>query len=244
MTSTPVNDPSKILGPPRSSFSTPTAAWETEEALAWLALLQSDQTARTEELLHCKKDPYRFLTHWCRTIDGADQDEPEKLFPDKAHLEFLTRMWQRYPVLLVPKARQMSCTWLFVGLYLWEAFFYGHRLTFFQSKKERDANELILRADQMYSSLPFWMREWNPVARIECYMEFMNSKSRIFGIPSGPDGVRGYQPTGVFSDEVVYQPDIDKLTAAVRPAIRGGGRLTMISSAGPGYFAAMVLDSN
>lgn len=112
-----------------------------------------------------------------------------------------------------------------------------------QSKKEADANELILRTVQMYSSLPWWMKEWNPMMNIYCYMELGKTKSRIFGIPSGADQLRGYQPSGLMSDETVFQVDVDKALAAIRPAIRGGGRLTMISSAGPGFFGQMVLDT-
>lgn len=95
----------------------------------------------------------------------------------------------------------------------------------------------------MYSSLPWWMKEWNSVESIYCYAEFKKSKSRIFGIPSGADQVRGYQPSGLFNDETVYQTDVDKMIAAIRPAIRGGGKLTMVSSAGAGYFQHMVLDT-
>lgn len=95
----------------------------------------------------------------------------------------------------------------------------------------------------MYSSLPWWMKEWNSAQSIYCYIEFEKSKSRIYGIPSGADQVRGYQPSGLFNDESVYQTDIDKMIAAIRPAIRSGGKLTMVSSAGPGYFAHMVNDA-
>lgn len=183
------------------------------------------------------------MTHWLFTIDTSDQAEPEKLFPNKEHLYWVTQFWLRYPTLLIPKSRQMSMTWLCCALYLWESFFFSHRLTFFQSKKEGDANELTLRAAQMYSSLPWWMQEWNPMQSVRCYMEFGTSKSRIFGVPSGADQIRGYQPSGLFNDETVYQTDVDKMIAAIRPAIRGGGRLTMTSSCGPSYFANMIMDA-
>lgn len=212
------------------------------EELAWLALLQDDPKAQQVELTHCKSDPWRFLTHWLHTIDSADEDTPEKLFPNKEHLFVSTRFWEREKTLIIPKSRQLSMTWLCCALYLWEAFFFGHRLTFFQSKKESDANELILRTYQMWQSLPAWMREWNHCEKIYSYAEFAKSKSRIFGIPSGADQIRGYQPTGVFVDEAAYVLDMDKMIAAIRPAIRSGGRLTAISSAAPGYFASMVLD--
>lgn len=220
-----------------------TGVWETHEELEWLALLQKDQKARHVELLRCKKDPYYFITHWCHTIDSSDEKEPEKLFPNKIHLKTLTHIWLREKTLLVPKSRQMSATWLFTALYLWDAFFYSHRLTFFQSKKESDAAELILRTGQMYSSLPWWMKEWNPMEQIYAYMEFAKSRSRIYGIASGADQIRGFTSTGVFVDEAAYVLDLDKMIMAVRPAIRGGGRLTMVSSAAPGHFANLVLDN-
>lgn len=209
----------------------------------WLDYLQKSQEARELELANCKKDPWRFLTHWCYTIDTGDEDNSEKLFPNREHLFITTKFWMLYPTLLVPKSRQLSMTWLMCGLYLWQSFFFKHRLTFVQSKKESDANELILRTMQMYNSLPWWMREFNPAQSIYCYMEFKNSGSRIMGIPQGADHIRGYQPSGVFNDEVVFQIDVDKVVAAIRPALRSGGKLTMVSSAGPGFFAQAVLDS-
>lgn len=212
------------------------------EELDWLALLQNDRKAQEVELTACKRDPWRFLTYWAHTIDTADGDNPEKLFPNKIHLYTCTRYWQKFPTLLIPKSRQLSMTWLCCGLYLWESMFYGHRLTFFQSKKEQDAAELIIRMYQMWSSLPVWMREWNHCEKIYAYAEFHRSKSRVFGIPSGASQVRGFTPSAVFVDEASYVLEMDQMLAAIRPAIRSGGRLTVISSAAPGFFSAMVLD--
>lgn len=121
--------------------------------------------------------------------------------------------------------------------------FFAHRLSFFQSKKQEDAAELIIRMYQMWSSLPKWMREWNHCEKIYAYAEFHRSRSRIFAIASGADQVRGFTPSGVFVDEACYVTDADKLLAAIRPSIRSGGKLTMISSAAPGYFGQLVLDS-
>jgi len=194
--------------------------------------------------MDCKRDPWRFITYWLHTVDTSDAENPVKLFPNKLHLYWVTEFWMRYPTLLIPKSRQMSLTWMCCALYLWQSFFHSHRLTFFQSKKENDANELCLRTMQMYSSLPPWMKEWNPASSIHCYIEFEKSKSRIMGIPSGAAQIRGYQPSGVLSDETVFQTDVDLMIAAIRPAIRGGGKLTMVSSAGPGVFANLVLDAS
>lgn len=136
----------------------------------------------------------------------------------------------------------MSMTWLFCALYLHDAIFRPHRITFFQSKKEDDADELLERTMILYDNLPLWVRAWAPVERTHCFMLFKANKSRIIGIPSGADHVRGYQSSGVFNDETVYQTDVDKMIAAVKPSIKKGGRLTMTSSAGPSYFGALVCD--
>lgn len=191
----------------------------------------------------CKEDPWRWITHWLHTIDAADGSTPEKLFPNKEHLFTFTRIWERYTTLLVPKSRQMTISWMCCALYLWEGFFFSHRLTFFQSKKQEDAGELILRAYQMWASLPKWMREWNHMERIQAYAEFSRSRSRIFAIAQGADQVRSYTPSGVLVDEAAYVLEADKLIAAIRPAIRSGGRLTMVSSAAPSYFSLMVTDN-
>lgn len=205
-------------------------------------MLTRDEKARAVEIAKCKQDPYYFLTHWVYTIDTADEESPEKLFPNKPHILFTIRVWQREKTLLVPKSRQMSMTWLFCGLYLHEAMFYNHRLTFFQSKKESDANELILRTYHMYSSLPGWMQEYSPAERAHCRIDFERAKSRINGIPQGADHIRGFQPSGVFSDEAAYQVEVEKMLASIRPAIRSGGRLTMTSSLAPSHFEQMCLD--
>lgn len=192
--------------------------------------------------MHCREDPWRFLTHWCFTVDTNDQDNPAKLFPNKEHLWVVTQYWLEYNVLLVPKSRQMSMTWLFCALYFHNALFIPHRINFFQSKKEDDADELLERTMVMYNNLPKWMKAWAPINRTHCRILFPRNSSRIFGVPSGADHIRGYQSSGVFNDESVYQDEIDKMIAAVKPSIRGGGRLTMTSSAGPSYFGALVLD--
>lgn len=211
--------------------------------MTWLALLQKDPKARQIELIQCRDDPWYWLTHWVHTIDTNDAASPEKLFPNKEHLFIITKYWQMFPTLLMPKSRQMTATWICCGLYLHNAFFFPHRLTFFQSKKEEDAAELVTRTKQMYDSLPWWMHEWNGAEFITAHVNFKRSKSRIIGIPSGPEHIRGYNPSGVFSDEVVYQPQIDEVVRTIRPAIRGGGRLTMTSSTGPSYFQHMCLDT-
>ena len=136
----------------------------------------------------------------------------------------------------------MTCTWLICALYLWDSIFFGHRFTFFQSKKETDANENVKRAFFIWRNLPIFMKEFAPVSDKFCRLDFTRNESVIIGIPAGPDHARQYTSSGFFSDEIAFQPDVDLLMAAVSPTLAGGGRFTAVSSAAASYFSMMVRD--
>lgn len=192
--------------------------------------------------MNCRKDPWYFLTHWVKTVDVHDKEKPVKPFPDEEYLWTLTQYWIEYPRLLIPKSRQMTVTWLCCALYLWDAMFIPHRLTFFQSKKEEDADENLKRSLSIWKNLPKFMRDWCPIRDVFCKLTFTRNGSVIRGVPSGADHARQYTSSGYFSDEMVYQNDVDKVLASVGPTLTGGGRFTGVSSAGPSYFAQMVFD--
>jgi len=136
----------------------------------------------------------------------------------------------------------MTVTWIFCGLYLWDAMFHSYRITVFQSKKETDADENLNRVNHFWEKLPAWMREWAPANKTFCRIEFPRNNSRFFGIPSGAHHVRQFQPSSYFLDEAVYVDDVHGVVTALRPALKKGGRFTVVSSAGPSYFGNMVLD--
>ncbi|MCX7827576.1 MAG: hypothetical protein N2689_18775, partial [Verrucomicrobiae bacterium] len=60
--------------------------------------------------------------------------------------------------------------------------------------------------------------------------------SQIIGLPQGPDKIRQYHPTGIFTDETAFHPQAADTFAAVKPAIQSGGRYTGVSSAYPSWF--------
>lgn len=192
--------------------------------------------------MSCREDPYRFITHWLWTVDTADEKNPVKLFPNKVHLHTIIKYWLYYPMLLIPKSRQMSVTWVMTAIYIWHAFYFPHRINFIQSKKEEDADEVLERMKILYDNLPVWMRSWNPAEKTYCRMEFQRNKSRVIAIPSGAEHIRSYQASAIFNDETVYQTEVDKMLAAAKPSIKSGGRITLVSSAGPSVFGAMVND--
>jgi hypothetical protein len=228
----------------KSEYEWPSSTpWSTKKELEWLVAIESGNLrAREIELAMCKGNAWRFLTHWIQTEDSQNKDAPFQLFPNKVHLWVLTQFWLKHNHLIVPKSRQVSATWCYAALYLWESLFFPSKLTFFQSKKEEDAEANLTRVHTMWERLPAWMKEWQPLKRTHTVLQFPRSRSIIRAIPQGAEHLRGYSATGLFIDEAAFQDDLDKTLAAARPALGKIGKLTIISSAQPGVFADLTFN--
>jgi hypothetical protein len=228
---------------PVSSFYPQTEAWQTKESLDWLSLLAAGNLQAQElELAHCKSDPWRFLTHWVQTEDAQNKEQPFQPFPNKLHLQVLTHYWYQERFLLVPKSRQMTCTWLFAGLYLWDSLFWPSRMTIFQCKIEQDADANLKRLNTMHERLPKWMRDWQPLKYTYCSALFPRSRSEILAVPAGAKHYRQRTLTGAWVDEAAFTEDMGEVMAAAKPALGKSGRFTAISSASPSYFKQLCFD--
>jgi hypothetical protein len=221
--------------------------WNSVERIKWLERLKVDEEAQAVEIARCKKDPWYWLMHYVYTEDTHNRDKPFQKFPDLPHLFYLTRIWQEERRLLVPKSRQMSCTWLFCALYLWDAIHYPSRMTFFVSKKEVDSDSNVQRALVMYEKLPRWYRDFCPPADKKtpytfCQLKFAN-RSRIWGIPSGGDQMRQYTASGIFLDEFAFLDEVKEQLASAIPTLGRHGRITGVSSPAPSYFGDLVFQN-
>jgi hypothetical protein len=184
---------------------------------------------------------------WCKTEDTHSKESPFQAFPDRAHLFYLTKLWQTEKRILVPKARQMTVTWLFCALYLWKAIHFPSRLIFFVSKKEEDADGNILRALSIYERLPKFYRDYckgihkgnSPYTY--CNLRFDN-RSRMWGIPSGGDQMRQYTASDIFSDEGAFQEELKEGLASAIPTLGKHGGIAIVSSAAPSHFQDLVFD--
>lgn len=139
----------------------------------------------------------------------------------------------------------MTVTWLFIALYLHNAMWNPSRLIFVQSKKEEDADEVLERGYAIYQKLPVFMRNWQPLymgKKTFAEIKFSRNRSRLLAVPEGPDHIRGFTATDIFSDETAFQDDVEKMTAAALPALGTHGRLTMISSAAPCFMELLAFD--
>ena len=182
--------------------------------------------------------------HWIRemawTRDEHDRENPVKRFPDKDYLRALCELWYVERLLLVPKSRQLMVTWLFTACYLWDTQFGQERLNFFQSKKEEDADRIVGRAWFIYDHQPAWIKAIFPAEYTYCHLRFKKSGSEIWGVPQGGDQIRSHTASGIFSDEIGFQPEAEDAYSGAKPTIDGGGRFTGVSSANPGFFQFLV----
>jgi hypothetical protein len=160
------------------------------------------------------------------------------------YLEVLTRQWQSASpaLLLVPKARRMRLTWLFVALHVWLAWTRPLSRIFFVSSKEEKSAELIERARGILARLPPATLGPIPVLAKNSPPEvtLVATGAKILGVPEGSDQLRQYTATAILADEFGTWEWPRSAFAAMRPCIDGGGRLTLLSSAWPGFWRELV----
>lgn len=212
---------------------------EKIKEILWLQHLRTDKEAQAIEIAICKKDPWYWLTHWVWTID-AHNPKPIQQFPAKPYLKRICEIWQEQQLLAIPKSRQLMLSWIIVALYLHDAQFKQGRLNIFQSQKQEDAIALLDRAKFMLQYQPNWLIP-------KCYMttttiRFPSLHSEIQAVPQGEHQVRGKTLSGILIDEAAFQPEAEQAYTAIKPAIDGGGKVTMVSTANPGFFEKIVND--
>jgi len=186
------------------------------------------------------KKPWRWIRDCCVTQDEADSSSPVKPFPDKEYLRYITGVWQGSSLLAIPKSRRMMLTWLMLALHLHKALFFPRSAIFIQSKKEDDSDFLLSdkRMLFIYENLPKSL-PWPKVTRKFCSLEFSNG-SYMRGIAQGPDQLRQYTASAILCDEMAFWDKAEQTWGALKPTVQGGGQVTMISSAGPGFFQRLV----
>lgn len=226
--------------------------------VAYLQKLKQDPRLQAIEWGQCKEDPYYWLTNWARTLDTHDPGNPIKPFPEKEYIRIIVEKFLKCNLLLIPKSRQMMLSWIIVALALWDAQFHKGRLTFFQSKKADDANDLVLRAKHIWDHQPKFLKVFyegkvakelrcNPQNRGEHVynsLRFPDIYTEIRGIPEGGDVIRMHTASLIVSDEMGFQPEARAAFTAARPTISNNGRFIGISTAEDNsFFEDLVFDN-
>lgn len=228
-----------------------------EKDVAYLQKLHKDVRLQNLEWSKCYHDPYYWLTTWAYTLDVHDNLNPLKPYPEKEYLKIIVEKWLKHPLLLIPKSRQMMLSWIMTSLYLWDTQFHAGRLTFFQSKKADDANDLVKRSKLVWDNEPSFLKRYykdgkfhtlqcNPQAQgshVYNLMTFPQIHSEIRGIPEGGDVIRMHTCSGILSDEMAFQPEAKSAYTAAKPTISSKGRFTGVSTAEDNtFFEDLVFD--
>ena len=194
----------------------------------------------------CREDPWFWAVECVRTKDEVDRNSPIKPFP--GHLDYLKyyfRLWQKQLLIAVPKSRRMYMSWSNIILYTWDTLFHVGRNNAFVSKKEDDSDDLVQRALFILENLDFskipkeYLPQWKYTF---CKLQFAETDSKIQGFPSGSDQLRQFTFSGILADEMAFWDNAEEMYAASFPTLEGGGRMTAISSPGPGFFKRLVFD--
>jgi len=212
-----------------------------------LTVTEQDRVNQRWEI--ARTDPLDFLRYFVTTCDQHDQEHPIKPFPwERRHVQFIVRLWEHNPKLVIAKSRQMLMTWLFTALALWDAMFHSGRLIMLQSKREEDAigdpvtgDGLLGRAKFILEHLPA-PRLMGRVKMIYNRIEFLDNNSTLWAIPQGAAIIRQRTASGVLSDECGFQDEFSDAYVAAQPCIRGGGWFVALSTANPGFFQHLFLD--
>ncbi len=189
-----------------------------------------------------KNNPWAFIRDACWTIDEADKGTVKR-FPDVPYLAHVCKVWQKQPMLAIPKSRRMMLTWVMLALHLHMALFVPRSAIFVQSKKADDSDYLLgeTRMQFIYQHLPDWVRGYGlPAMRYKQYNLTFSNGSIIRAIAQGEDQLRQYTATAVMCDEIAFWDRAAETWRALRPVIQGGGKATLISSASPGFFEVVV----
>lgn len=191
-------------------------------------------------------DPFEFLKA-INTKDEVDPKQTTKPFPwDIKYIELYTRLWMKRRLLAIPKSRRMKMTWTNLALYTWLTAFHKGKLNGIVSKKEEDSDDLIRRCKYILehpieARLP---KELIPKFEYKFnHLYFPEMESTLQGFPSGSDQLRQFTFSGLMFDEMAFWDKAEDAYSAAYPTIEGGGKMTLISSPGPGFFKNIVFDA-
>jgi hypothetical protein len=233
---------------------------EDEKRLAALAHFRRDQLANEERF---KAHPWPFLSEVVYTLDQSKGSirkypgEPEE--PDThcrcngpkgggciSYRHHIVNEWYRSNRICLPKSRRMMMSWTMLACHYWLARYrFGSAIAIGSRKRGENwaqgSAELVSRIRFIHEHLPPTV----PKVAMEIHfgwLHFPETKSDIIAIAQGADQLRQYTFTAILADELAFWEEAQATYNAAIPTIEGGGRLTALSSAHPGFFRQLCYD--
>lgn len=212
-----------------------------------------------------KQDALWWLRNATKTFNPHWQeqgfDSPYAAFPDDEYLDLLFDYFQpknkqkidwvrsQMPddpkrgarLRVIEKSRTMLGTWSCVGYCTHDAQTVAGHEWLFQSQTKEKAEELVDYAKILWDMQDEYVKLEFPLDRklSDFPMNLLRWKngSRIVGIPSDPDKVRMFHPTGMLIDEAAFLSEFKRNLETALPAC---STIIALSSAGPSEFGDWV----
>ena len=182
------------------------------------------------------------------TLDGVDLASPIKRFPKgDVYLRDCTDIWFKEKLTAWPKSRRMIFSWLMTWNHYWLAQFHEGASVYVQSETEKKSDELIGRADFIRNHIPkseLILPKLKGGRKTYCAMEWPGIYAQLLGVAQGANQMRGPTATALFLDEVAFWEQARASITAAKPTAEGGGRVTLVSSANPGWFKEICFDTS
>ena len=193
---------------------------------------------------------WEYLTY-VKTVDEHDKIDPFKTIPPKEYLLQILNAFLRGDIVAIAKSRQIMVSWAMAIFCSWFARTAPARRIVWQSKKEFDAFSMVTvgHKDPYYGrisiiehSLPWFLQDakaTSPAGNTAGMIRYSN-RSVIIAVPEGADHIRSHTASLIISDEASFQDQFEEAFVAARPAITGGGKMIIASTAAPSFFERLV----
>jgi len=162
------------------------------------------------------------------------------------YLEHVVNVWFANTRTAWPKSRRLITSWTMIALHVWLARYRPGQVIAFVSRKQgqnedEGAAELVKRARFIEDHLPAEVQP-RETKRTWCRTWYSHNNSTILGVAQGADQLRQLAISAWFGDEFAFWEAAATTYAASIPALEGGGRVTLVSTANPSFFKQLVMD--
>ena len=179
------------------------------------------------------------------TLDPKNLREPIRRLPNHPWLRTVANIWMKENLLAIVKSRQMITTWTMDWCHLWLAMFHPGAAVFIQSDVEVKSDEQIQRCEFIYRNIPqgeLVLPKLKNGRATWCYMGFPGLQAYMRGIAQGANQLRQLAASAVLMDEAGFWEKGRESFAATKPTVEGGGKVTIMCSANPGWFRDICMD--
>lgn len=168
-------------------------------------------------------------------------------FPNKPYtLPLMALLTGPRRYVAIEKSRDVMGTWMCIAAASHMMIFNDGVEIVVQSEKANKTYELIQRGLHIWRNQPKFLKRHKLTAakgsEKSGHLDCEDLGNVLYGIAQGPNQIRQYHPALVWMDEAAFQPNAHEAFAAIQPAIQGGGKIWLLSSAYPSWFQTVIED--